>query len=190
MLPRMVGRPTLTRFAAMLGLAAVWVLIEWTRTWLLGGFPWLPLAASQWTMVSMLQVASFTGAYGVSFVVVVVNLGFAAYAHRLFREGATGLNKRSQEFFLALFLVLACFALHVQQTFNRAPFAQPFARVAFVQPYIPQVEKWDAAKVEEIFGVLEKNTLEAAATRPDLIVWPEASTPFAIKGDPEAQARV
>ena len=38
--------------------------------------------------------------------IVMMNLGFAAYAHRLFREGATGFNKRSQEFFLALFLLL------------------------------------------------------------------------------------
>ncbi len=189
-MPRMIGRPVLTRFAAMLGLAAAWVLIEWTRTWLLGGFPWLPLAASQWTMVSMLQVAAFTGAYGISWVIVIVNLGFAAYAHRLFREGAKGLNKRSQEFFLALFVVLACFSLHVQQTFNRGPFQQPFARVAFVQPYIPQDVKWDPAKGPGILAILEKETLEAAATRPDLIVWPEAVTPWAVRGDDTVKAFV
>jgi apolipoprotein N-acyltransferase len=189
-MPRMIGRPVLTRFAAMLGLAATWVLIEWTRTWLLGGFPWLPLAASQWTMVSMLQIASVTGAWGVSWVIVIVNLGFAAYAHRLFREGATGLNKRSQEFFLALFVVLACFSYHIQQTFNRGPYAQPFARVALVQPYIPQDVKWDPAKGPGILTILEKTTLEAAATRPDLIVWPEAVTPWAVRGDDTVKAFV
>ncbi|HVS51087.1 MAG TPA: apolipoprotein N-acyltransferase [Opitutaceae bacterium] len=189
-MPRMLGRPTLTRLIAMLGLAAAWVIVEWTRTWLLGGFPWLPLAASQWTMVSMLQIAAYTGAIGVSFVVVAVNLGFAAYAHRLFREGATGLNKRSQEFFLALFLVLACFCLHVQQTFNRAPFARPLARVAFVQPYIPQEVKWDPAKGPGIVNILETTTLAAAKTRPDLILWPEASTPWAVRGDDTMKAFV
>lgn len=189
-MPRMLGRPTLTRLTAMLGLAAAWVVIEWTRTWLLGGFPWLPLAASQWTMVSMLQVASFTGAYGVSFVVVAVNIGFAAYAHRLFREGATGLNKRSQEFFLALFLVLACFSLHVQQSFNRAPFARPFARVAFVQPYIPQEIKWDPARGPGIQEILVNQTLAAAATNPDVILWPESATPWAVRGDAQVEAFV
>jgi apolipoprotein N-acyltransferase len=177
-LPRMVGRPVLVRLAAMLGLAGVWVLIEWSRTWLLGGFPWLPLAASQWERVAMLQIASLTGAGGVSFVLIAVNLGFAAYAHRLFREGLTGLNKRSQEFFLALFLVLACFSFFVQETFSRGRFAVPLARVAFVQPDIPQDVKWDPAKAPEIFGALEKTTLAAAATKPDLILWPEAVTPF------------
>lgn len=182
-MPRMIGRPTLTRLVAMLALAAAWVLIEWTRTWFLTGFPWLPLSASQWTMVSMLQIASYTGAYGVSFVIVAVNIGFAAYAHRLFREGATGLNKRSQEFFLALFLVLACFSLHVQQTTHRASFARPLARVAFVQPYIPQAVKWDPEKARGIVEILEQTTLAAAATNPDLILWPEASTPWAVLGD-------
>lgn len=190
MLPRMVGRPTPVRLMAMLGLAAAWALIEWTRTWLLGGFPWLPLAASQWQMVSMLQIAAYTGAGGISFVIVVVNLGFAAYAHRLFREGAVGLNKRSQEFFLALFIVLACFTIHVQQTFNRGHYAVPLARVAFVQPYIPQVLKWDPAQEPEIREVLIKQTLTAAATRPDVILWPEAATPWAVKGDDNMKAFV
>ncbi|MEO5959081.1 MAG: apolipoprotein N-acyltransferase, partial [Opitutaceae bacterium] len=184
-MPRMVGRPVLTRLVSMLALASAWVVVEWTRTWLLGGFPWLPLAASQWTMVSMLQVAAYTGAYGVSFVVVAVNIGFAAYAHRLFREGATGLNKRSQEFFLALFLVLACFSLHVQQTFNRAPYAQPLGRVAFVQPNVAHDVKWDPARGPGIRDVLERETLAAAVTKPDLILWPEAATPWAVRGDDE-----
>lgn len=189
-LPRMLGKPTPVRLLALLGLAGVWVLVEWTRTWFLGGFPWLPLAASQWKMVSMLQVAAFTGAWGVSFVVVAVNLGFAAYAHRLLREGATGLNKRSQEFFLALFLVLACFSIHIRQTINRAYYATPVARVAFMQPYIPQDLKWDPAKVPGILEVLEKTTLAAASSRPDLILWPEAATPLAVRGDDQMKAFV
>ncbi|MDP3068866.1 MAG: apolipoprotein N-acyltransferase [Opitutaceae bacterium] len=183
-LPRMIGRPTSVRLLAMLGLAGVWVVIEWTRMWFLGGFPWLPLAASQWERVVILQVAEFTGAYGVSFVLVMVNLGFAAYAHRLFREGANGLSKRSQEFFLALFLLLTCVALHMPEAFNRRAFTQPLARVALVQPAIPQDVKWDPARATGILDALRETTIEAAASRPDLIVWPEAVTPLAVRDDP------
>ena len=71
--------PPLRRVLGVLGLAALWVFIEWTRTWVLGGFPWLPLAASQWQRSILLQIASFTGAYGVSFILITFNLGFAAY---------------------------------------------------------------------------------------------------------------
>ena len=181
-MPRIVGQPTLVRLLALLALASAWVLVEWTRTWLLGGFPWLPLAASQWERASILQVAAYTGAYGVSFVLVAVNIGFAAYAHRLFREGAKGFAKRSQEFFLALFLLLVCLTIHVQDTFNRGRYSVPLGRVAIVQPYIPQDVKWDPAKAPGIFDALEKTTLAAAVTKPDLILWPEAVTPFPVHG--------
>jgi apolipoprotein N-acyltransferase len=189
-MPRMIGRPVLTRLVAMLGLAGAWVLIEWTRTWFLSGFPWLPLAASQWERASILQVAAYTGAYGVSFVLVAVNVGFAAYAHRLFREGGSGLRKRSQEFLLAVFLLLVCLSVHMQEAFNRKLFSAPLARVALVQPYIPQDVKWDPAKGQGILKVLEQTTLRAAQTKPDLIVWPEATTPWAVRGDDNVKAFV
>jgi apolipoprotein N-acyltransferase len=182
-MPRIVGRPTMVRLAGVLGLAGAWVLLEWSRTWVLGGFPWLPLAASQWERSSILQIAAFTGAYGTSFVLVMMNLGFAAYAHRLFREGASGFNKRSQEFFLALFLLLVCVCVQFTESFNRRGHAGPLGRVALVQPYIPQEVKWDGARAPGILEVLEKLTMEAAAGRPDLILWPEAVTPLAVRGD-------
>jgi apolipoprotein N-acyltransferase len=184
-MPRMLGRATPNRLAAMLGLAALWVVLEWTRTWFITGFPWLPLAASQWTMVSVLQIAAYTGAGGVSFMIIAVNIGFAAYAHRLFREGAKGFNKRSQEFFLALFLVLGCFCIFAVTSTGRRHFTVPLARVAFVQPYIPQAVKWDESKAPEILKTLEDVTLRAAVTHPDLILWPEAVTPYPVNAYPE-----
>ena len=189
-MPRMLGQPTPVRLLALLGLAGAWVLVEWSRTWLLGGFPWLPLAASQWERSSILQIAAYTGAYGVSFVLVAMNVGFAAYGHRLICEGATGLRKRSQEFFLALFLLIVCLTVHVQETFNRARYAVPFGRVGFVQPYIPQDVKWDPAKGPGIIDILEKTTLEASSSKPDLVLWPEAVTPWAVRGNAEIKAFV
>jgi apolipoprotein N-acyltransferase len=189
-MPRMLWQPHLTRLLAVVGLAGGWVIIEWTRTWLLGGFPWLPLAASQWERPTVLQVATYTGAYGVSWVLVILNLGFAAYAHRLFWERATGYGKRSQEFFLALFVLLTCISIHFQDSFHRPRFVEPLARVAFIQPYIPQNLKWDPAERPRILNVLEQATLAAAAAKPDLIVWPEAVMPLAVQGDPALQAFV
>lgn len=189
-MPRMLGQPTPVRLLALIGLSGAWVLVEWSRTWLLGGFPWLPLAASQWERASILQIAAYTGAYGISFVLVAMNVGFAAYGHRLMCEGATGLRKRSQEFFLALFLLIVCLTIHVQETFNRGRYSVPLGRVAFVQPFIPQDIKWDPAKGPGILDVLEKTTFEAAATRPDLVLWPEAVTPWAVRENAEIRAFV
>jgi apolipoprotein N-acyltransferase len=184
-MPRIVGRAVPVRLAAQLGLAGMWVVVEWSRSWLLGGFPWLPLAASQWQRAAVLQIAAYTGAYGVSFVLIMMNVGFAAYAHRLLREEAASLlRKRSQEFLLALFLLLACLCVMVQETVNRRSFLQPLARVAFVQPDIPEEIKWDPAKADGIVGILRDLTLAAGASQPDLILWPEAALPWPANSDP------
>ncbi|ATC64284.1 apolipoprotein N-acyltransferase [Nibricoccus aquaticus] len=185
--PRMVGRQTGLRILAMLGLGGLWVLIEWTRTWFLGGFPWLPLAASQWKQISVLQIASYTGALGVSFVLITANLGFAAYANRLFFENLKGFNRRSQEFFTAMFLLIVCLTVHIRETVNRGHYTTTVGRVALVQPYIPQTVKWDESKAAGILDVLESTTERAARTRPDLILWPEAVTPYAVKGNASVQ---
>ena len=182
-LPRMLGRATPVRLAALFGLAGLWVIGEWTRTWVLSGFPWMPLAASQWQRMTILQIAAFTGAGGVSFILIAMNLGFTAYAHRLLREGRAGLGKRCPEFFAAMFLLVICVATQLQETFDRHRFSTPLGRVAFVQPYIPQTVKWDNAQGPVILNVLEDLTLAAGATKPDLILWPEATTPWAVKGD-------
>ena len=178
-------RPTPVRLLAMLGLAGAWVLVEWTRTWLFGGFPWMPLAATQWeSMRAVLQIAAYTGAAGVSFVIVAANIGIAAFSNRLFREGETGLRRRSPELLLALFLLLVCLSVHVQETTNQRQFAEPFARVAFVQPDIPALAKWDPSKETEIMRELWSTTLTAAALDPDLVLWPESTTPFPLNEDP------
>ena len=199
--PRMREQTHAVRVAVQMGLAGRWVVNEWSRTWVLTGFPWLPLAVSQWQRPVILQIAAFTGAYGVSFVLIAMNLGFAAYAHRLFfedqaifsgnydeelpRDGFALLKKRSQEFWVAVFLLLSCLCIFLVevQPFVRRIFERPLARIAFVQPKIPQAEKWDAAQGPSIITTFRDLTLKAGHTHPDLIVWPEASMPWPVKGD-------
>jgi len=190
-MPRLADRPALVRMTVQLGLAGFWVLIEWSRTWLLSGFPWLPLAASQWQRTSILQISAYTGAYGVSFVLIMMNVGFAAYAHRLFREDSRSLlRRRSPEFMLALFLLLVCLTIQVRETFGRRAYQESLARIAFVQTDIPQTVKWDPADAPGIQATLQRLTQAAAASRPDLILWPESATPGAVRGDPAMQASV
>ncbi len=187
-MPRLVGRPTPVRLVGMMGLAGVWVVVEWTRTWLFGGFPWMPLAATQWERAGVLQIAAYTGAYGVSFVLVAFNIGFCAFAHRLFREGRHGLGRRSQEFMLALFLLLGCGSLFVGDVTNSSKSSTVFADVAFVQPDVPAMVKWDPSKTSGIIQNLRNTTLAAGALHPDLILWPESTTPFPLRGgDPSMQ---
>ena len=183
-MPRLRGHQMPVRILALLGLAGLWVGLEWVRGILFGGFPWLPLAASQWQRPFMLQVAAYAGAWAVSFVLVVFNLGIAAFAHRIFFEGTTGLRKRSPEFTICLLVLIAATFPFLGDTFNQQ--RHKLMRVALVQPYIPQGEKWDASKAREIQRTIEKITLDANdASTPDVIFWPEASVPWALRKDPQ-----
>ncbi|MEI6861733.1 MAG: apolipoprotein N-acyltransferase, partial [Verrucomicrobiota bacterium] len=133
---------------------------------------------------------AYTGAGGVSFTLVAMNLGFAAYAHRLWFENQRGLWRRSPEFLMALALLLTCLGVHLSEAVNRAPYAVPLVRVAFVQPDIPQEVKWDPSKRDEILAVLGDVTRQATALKPGLILWPEATTPLPLNADAALRAQV
>lgn len=182
-MPRLVGRPWSHRVAGLLALGGAWVLLEWTRTWVLSGFPWLPLAATQWERLTVLQPAAYTGAWGVSFILVTVNVAFAAYARRLLHGAGEGARGRCPEFIAAMALLLGCLLLTARETFNRARFHRHWAHVGIVQPAIPQTVKWDPGEAADILGTLEAETLRVATPGPDLLLWPEATTPLALRGD-------
>ncbi|WP_269538875.1 apolipoprotein N-acyltransferase [Cerasicoccus fimbriatus] len=197
-LPNAVKRGFGARLLALLGMAGLWVILEWLKTWVLTGFPWLPLAASQWQRPPMLQTAEFGGQYAVSFILIFFNLTLAFYIKRLFltpandeKDGkadapakASRLKLRWQfcpEFYVALALVFVSVWLYVR-TVGKAQEREPMLNVAAVQPWIPADLKWDQSMVNENFRVLRQLTEQAVIStpKPDLILWPEAAPPYPI----------
>jgi apolipoprotein N-acyltransferase len=71
-----------TRWGTMPALFAapfIWVSLEWVRSNLsFLALPWALLAHSQYQYLAVMQIASITGAYGVSFLIVLVNAVLAA----------------------------------------------------------------------------------------------------------------
>lgn len=176
------------RIVVVLGLAGLWVVFEWTRTWLFTGFPWAPMALSQWQRPAVLQPAAWVGAYGVSFMLIAFNLGLTAYLFRLFRpvrQAAASLDqpvwwrRLPVEFYLALSLLLGSILLFFHEV-NKAGAPQSILRAGIVQPYIPAKLKWDEDIFRENLQVLRNLTLPLAAMNVDLVLWPEAATPAAI----------
>ncbi|HRG54939.1 MAG TPA: apolipoprotein N-acyltransferase [Lacunisphaera sp.] len=185
-IPRLKGHKVLVRISGLLGLAALWVVLEWFRGVIFGGFPWLPLAASQWQRPLLLQVAAYAGAGATSFILVLFNLGAAAYVHRAFFEGVTGFKKRTPEFSIALLVLMGGAFPFLADTLNQQ--RRPLVRAALVQPYIPQNEKWDAARASDVLRTIEQVTYDASRRgAPKLIIWPEAVTPWALYRDPNVR---
>ncbi len=149
--------------AALLGVPASWVLSEWLRSWALTGFPW-NLAAYAWSeMPGALPLASWIGAYGVSFLVVLANLGVAwACSLRHWRRGVAAA--------LAPALPLALgfrWALPPAIEGERLP-------IRIVQPNIPNLTSFDTGRVEAHYARLLALSAEAC-DRPALLVWPESA---------------
>jgi len=178
---RLLPRPgKISAVASALGAAALWVTLEWWRTWFLTGFNWNELGITQSGSIVYRQLAAYGGVHLLSFLLVVVNV--------LWAEGVLGIVETAREkrvvrasapFAVALFLVAGSFALgwyHLQRHNGEAP--GPSATFACVQPDIPQIpDDPNFARTEaQALLTMEELTAKAlkAPVKPDLLVWPEA----------------
>lgn len=168
--------PLHNRVCWALAAAAAWVALEIIRTHLLTGFPWLPLGASQFKLVQLIQIASVTGVYGVSFLVVwcsVSILSALAGAIRTDRRRLAWLG----DVFLPGAVLLGLFLWGSSRLVTGAPTVRKI-EVAMVQPSIPQTMIWDARENAARFAkIIELSKTALAGDKPDLLIWPEAALP-------------
>ena len=173
--------------APLLVLPALWVALEWLRTYLFGGFPW-NLAAYAWLEVpGALPLSAWVGAYGISFLLVLANTGVALAAARL---GEILRARRRPTSWLpvveplaALLVPLLLFALagrwSVRQMEERAFLnAVSGVPVRLVQPNIPNQADWDPRAALANYRRLMEMTVDSCQPGV-LVVWPEsAAWPF------------
>jgi apolipoprotein N-acyltransferase len=148
----------------LVGMPAVWLLIEWCRGWFLSGFSWLSLGYSQ-TDTWLAAFAPLLGVYGISLLL-------------LMSAGALVALIRGN----ARLRLLAGLTLAVPWAVGAAlgpvrwthPSGAPVP-VAVIQADIPQDEKWQNAYEDKILQRYREMTESALGTK--LIVWPEAALP-------------
>ncbi len=150
-------------YLCLLALPALWVLLEVARGILVTGFPW-NLAAYAWTgLPGALPLASWIGAWGVSFLVVLLSLGVArGIATRRWETAALG-------------VLVAALVLAIASRWAGGRDAQGSLRTAaIVQPNTPNQVAFDARVFEEDYDRLLQLTREAC--RPGtLVLWPESA---------------
>lgn len=163
-----------------LGGAAAWVALEMAQARLLTGFPWNQLGVSQYRQLPLVQIASFTGVYGVSFLLVWTSLAGLNAALALRRDPrARGWRLDLLPPALAVALVLAFGMFKVLRP--AAPARE--LTLALVQPSIPQTLIWDADENTNRFRQLLELSRLALAAKPDLLLWPEAAVPGLLRYD-------
>jgi apolipoprotein N-acyltransferase len=161
---------------ALIAVPFLWVAVELART-RVTGFPWDLLGTAQVDNVSLSRISTFTGVYGLSFEIMLVNLAFAA-AFLVPRK------KRN-----ALLLAASGAAIVLQAgRLVEAPALAADHNAVLVQQNIPVDENWtrDAFQrtLRDLTDLTAKsdeaplNNPASVDSKPDLIVWPESPAPF------------
>jgi apolipoprotein N-acyltransferase len=156
-----------------LAVPALWVCLEYFKSYLFTGFPWENLGYSQYLNAYFIQFTDVFGVFGLSFIIVSVNAVIF-----------TLLVKRTKSAFvsaLALFLILSSVYIYgyfrienVRKTMNDAPGME----VSLIQGNIDQSIKWDELSQLKIINTYLDLSLQNSPQAGGLIVWPETALPF------------
>ena len=160
-------RPHLVFIAA----PAIWTALELARTYIFSGFPWALLGYSQYPFLPVIQISDITGVYGVSFLIVFAN---ASLSELLFQR-----RRYVPAIVAACVIVLVIVYGYVRLQADEQPGG---FNISVVQGNIEQDKKWDPAYQQQTIAVYKRLTLQALTQHPDLVVWPETSTPFYFDG--------
>ena len=164
----------------------LWVALEYIRAYVLTGFPWYYLAHSQYRLLYFTQIADFSGALGLSFLIAVANAYWVdLLTLPLFRGKASGpwwarLALPQKVRLVAVgFGVLGTLAYGAFRVSSAGFRAGP--RIALLQS--SEVIRYNSEQGrtrEENQALYESLVGSALKSKPapDLIVWPETSYPW------------
>jgi len=177
----------------------IWVILEYIRGIFLTGFPWSFLAHSQHNFLTLIQVASVTGTYFLSFLIVAINFILYRLFIMLYRkiqgsrgQGFEGSSETSAGvalgpstprpldpcFYVYAVIILALFAASCIYGYNRLQAAEAGnLKAVIIQGNIRQDVKWDESfKIRTINTYLQKSG--EAGRNADIVIWPETAMPF------------
>ena len=164
--------------------ASAWTVLEWVRGWMLSGFGWNGLGVALHRDLPMIQIAEYCGVLGLTWLVTFINVMGVIIIRRIVGElGPTFLKRIRWEFSLTISLIVVVFAFGVRVLWRKPTENAKAVQVAAIQPNIPQEDKYDPASEDAVFAQLQKLTGLAAATKPELIIWPEAAVPRGVYAD-------
>jgi apolipoprotein N-acyltransferase len=129
-------------------------------------------------------MADVTGAYGLSFIILLVNATLFRVLHQWPKKAFPVKEVVWTILILLGFLIYGYVKMGVV---DREMVGNPSLRIGLVQGNIDQSIKWDESFQMETLKIYEKLSSRAAEEKPDLILWPETATPFFFQESKEFQ---
>ncbi|MGI9311233.1 MAG: apolipoprotein N-acyltransferase [bacterium] len=173
---------------AMVIMPVAWLLFEWLRGWLLGGFPWLT-AGYAMLDTPLAGWAPLGGVYLVS-LLTLITVGVVLTMLRGFLPTTQTARRTARANGLAASLLALCWLggawLPSMPALQSAPRGEAIT-VAIIQNNVPLTAKWDRAQADRIVAdYLAQSARHADA---DVVVWPEAAVPAYLDAMPPEFAR-
>jgi len=166
------GFPVLRRNVFLI--AAFWVGLEYLRSLGPLGVTFGFAGYSQANFLPIIQIASFTSVYGVSFLVVLVNATLADVG-TAFMAVRSRWTRTSLVPTLVVSLLLVSSYFYGFVVLSEKTITETNLKLALIQPNIDQKIKIDPDKVDEVLAIYEEMTKKAALEKPDVIIWPETA---------------
>ena len=149
-------------------LVGLWTIFEWSKSWMLTGFPWLDIGYTQ-TQSSLFSFAPVGGVYLISFLVLTSS---AAIVH-VFLSRAQNFSRC----ILAFALILILSSIPLAKVNWTSPVGDSL-QVGVVQPNTDISSKWQTQTRDQVIRNLIKvsNRLATNSAQPaELLVWPETA---------------
>jgi apolipoprotein N-acyltransferase len=155
------SKQNISKSLLAMGFVATWVLMEWTLTWFLTGFPWL-FAGHAMLGTPLQSYAPIVGTLGISLVVLTITVAVMLSADQV----------QPWKMRLAMAGVVVVLA-GLGVSLDRQTWTKPSGRyeAALVQGNIDQTIKWDAD--QRLNNVRKHMQLSEDHWDTDVLIWPE-----------------
>jgi apolipoprotein N-acyltransferase len=161
-------------WAAPVVFAGVFSASEWLRGHVLTGFPW-DLPGEAWRAGSPpSQAASVVGAYGLSWITLLV-----ASAPAILVQSA-GRRTKAATLAVAAAVLASLYAFGIGRLQNAAPTPAGAPVMRLVQADIDQKVKWRPENLDQIVSTYVRLSTQPARARPSVVIWPEGALPAII----------
>ena len=145
----------------------LWVSLEFLRSLTHFGFTWGYLSDALYMLPEFIQVSSVTGAWGVSFLIVLLNfLFFGALGRRQIRFALTGLGV------IALDLLIGSLLMHSPDTETGHSL-----KIAVVHSHVDQRDRSSPSQTDRLVELYASEVEQSVHSPVDLIVLPESIIP-------------
>jgi apolipoprotein N-acyltransferase len=161
--------------------------LEWIQSWIFTGFPWNFAAVTQWRNLPVIQICEYTGQYGVSFIIIFVNIALALTLRDIRDTISTGKYIRPVPMMVAMILLMGSVLTGVSSMLKyrlpvggKRPHALKTAKLAaaVVQGNIAQCRTPKPGEAEKALKTYATLSRLAMLNKPDIVIWSETAVPI------------